>query len=148
MKGSGGTEGGVGKYFIGFCLSALAAWMFFDSVQVSTAGEGWLSGMMHHQWRGGNFATTSMGIIFVPFFLGVIALFYDASKKWAWALMYCGLAVLSVEILSRIRFLLHVKSSHLLLMLAMFAAGLGLMLQSYRAHSKMQTEQDEESGEH
>jgi len=137
MRGSGGTEGGVGKYTVGLCLSALAAWLFFDSVRVSTAGYGLVSGWMGSMWHGSNFMeTTSMGILFVPFFLGVVALFYDASKKWAWGLMYLGLAILVIEILSRIRFFLQTKTSHLLLMFALFAAGLGLMLQSYRDHRK------------
>lgn len=130
MRGSGGTEGGVSLFWIGFGLMALAVYLFFDSVKVST-GMGFLSGWGRH--RGGMWETTSMGIIFVPFIISAIILFYDAAKKWAWWLLYIGLGVIAVEILSRVRFLMTVKTTHLLGMFVLFAAGVGLMLKSYRA---------------
>ena len=46
--------------------------------------------------------------------------------------MWIGLTIIIIEILSRIQFLLKIKSSHLLIMVVTFAAGAGLMLQSYR----------------
>ncbi len=131
MRGSGGTEGGLGKFAIGFCLSALATYLFFDSVKVTSAGYGLISGLFGYG-RGGYWETTSMGIIFVPFFLGVVALFYDAKPWWAWALTYLGIGVIAIEILSRIQFLFQMKSTHLLGMIVLFAAGVGLMLRSYR----------------
>lgn len=137
MKGSGGTDGGVGKFALGFLLAVVAVYFFFDSVRVSTMGAGWITGAMH-RGHGGFLETTSMGIVFVPFFIGVLVLFYDATKRWAWWLMYIGLGVLAIEILSRIRFLLNMKTTHLLGMLVMFAAGVALMLRSYRDHRKEQ----------
>jgi hypothetical protein len=80
---------------------------------------------------GGMWETTSMGLIFVPFLIGVIALFYNAAQKWAWWLMNIGLAIIVIEVLSRIRFLMTTKLSHLLGMMVLFAAGIGLMLRSY-----------------
>lgn len=132
MRGSGGTEGGVGKFAIGFGLAALATYLFFDSVNVTTAGHGLITGLLGYG-RGSPWATTSMGIIFVPFFLGVVVLFYDARLWWGWALVYLGIAVVAVEILSRIQFLFQMKTTHLLGMIVLFAAGVGLMLRSYRA---------------
>lgn len=73
-----------------------------------------------------------MGIVFLPFSLGVVALFYNSKMKWGWYLTWTGLAMIAIEIPSRIRFLLQMKTSHLLIMLVTFAAGVGLMLQSYR----------------
>jgi len=131
MKGSGGTEGGFFLFGIGFLLSAIAAYMLFDSVNATT-GYGLFSGMMRGSQHSGFGHTTSMGIVFVPFMLGVVALFYDASKKWAWFLMYAGVTIVGIEILSHIRFEMKMKTSHLILMLGMFAAGVGLMLRSYR----------------
>lgn len=46
MKGSGGTEGGVGQFFIGLVLAGLAIYLFFDSVRVTT-GVGLVSGGVH-----------------------------------------------------------------------------------------------------
>jgi uncharacterized membrane protein len=124
MRGSGGTEGGVGKYAIGLFLAILAAILFFDSVRVSTASRGIFSFY--------GYETTSMGIVFIPFFLGVVALFYNSRWKWAWVLLYVGIGIIAIEILSRIRFLMHMKTTHLMLMIIMFGAGVGLMIRSYR----------------
>jgi hypothetical protein len=131
MRGSGGTEGGLGKFAIGFCLSALATYLFFDSVRVTSAGHGLVSGLLGYGY-GGYWETTSTGIIFVPLFLGVVVLFYDAKPWWGWALTYFGIGVIALEILSRIQFLFQMKSTHLVGMIVLFAAGVGLMLRSYR----------------
>jgi uncharacterized protein len=131
MRGSGGSEGGLGKFAIGFGLSALATYLFFDSVKVTTGGHGLISGLFGYG-HGGYWETTSMGIIFVPFFLGVVALFYDSRFWWGWVLTYLGIAVIAIEILSRIQFLFQMKTTHLLGMIVLFAAGVGLMLRSYR----------------
>ena len=72
MRGSGGTEA-FRQVRIGFCLSALAAYLFFDSVRVTTAGHGLISGLFGYG-QGGYWETTLTGIIFVPFFLGVVVL--------------------------------------------------------------------------
>lgn len=130
MKGSGGTAGGVPTFMIGLGLFILATYLFFDSVIATSSGglfTGWLGGH-----RGGLWETTSMGLLFVPFFLGVMFLFVDAKQKWAWWLVYGGLAILAIEILSRIRFVLQMKTTHLLGLMVLFAAGAGLMIRSYR----------------
>ena len=125
FRGSGGTDGGVGLFAAGLGLTLISLWLFLDSVQVTTAGMGWMSGML-----GGT--TTSSGIVFLPFFLGVCALFYNAKQDWAWWLTLGGLGMIVIEIVSRIHFLLTMKTSHFLLMVALFAAGTGLMMRSYR----------------
>jgi hypothetical protein len=136
MKGPGGTEGGVGKFAIGFALAALAVYLLLDSVHVQ-AGYGWVSGLFRGgQGQPGAWQTTSTAIVFVPFVVGILALFYDASQRWAWYLTLGGLAVVAVEILSRIRFVFDIKTTHLLGILALFAAGAGLMLRSYRDEAK------------
>ncbi|NLF72028.1 MAG: hypothetical protein GX575_23595 [Candidatus Anammoximicrobium sp.] len=132
MRGSGGTEGGAGKFVFGFGLAALALYLFFDSVRVATGDLGLFSGLARRHSGGGLWETTSMGLLFVPFFLGVLALFYDSRLKWAWGLMWFGVAVLVIEILSRIRFFLNMKTTHLLGMIVLFAAGAALMIRSYR----------------
>lgn len=133
MRGSGGTEGGAGQFFMGFGLAVLALYFLFDSVRASTEVYGMFSGMLR-RGQGGMWDTASMGFLFVPFFLGVTALFYNAKMKWAWGLMWIGVAVIVIEILSRIRFRMDVKTSFLLGIIIMFAAGCGLMLRSYRDH--------------
>ena len=77
--------------------------------------------------------TTSMGIIFAPLFIGIVALFFDVRKTWAWGVTIIGLAILVIEIVSRIRFEFNVKTSSGVLMLVMIAGGFGMMLRGYIA---------------
>ena len=133
MRGSGGTSGGTGQFTIGFLLAAVALYLFFDAVRVTTAGHGLVSGALsmgggaHGMWY-----STSTALIFAPFIIGVIALFYDAKPRWAWYLTYFGLAVVAIEIISRLHFFMAMKLPHFLGILVMLSAGVGLMLRSYR----------------
>ena len=131
MRGSGGTSGGVGEFTVGFVLAGLATWLFLDSVIVSTEGRGWVALGMNGMSGGQMGDTVSSGLLFLPFFLGVLSLFVDARRGWAWKLTYGGVAILVIEILSRVRFLFQTRASHLMLMLVLFAAGAGLMIRSY-----------------
>ena len=133
MKGSGGTEGGVFEYLVGLCLAGLAIYLFFDSVHMASGQYGVFSGMLGGGRQGGHWDTTSMGIIFVPFGIGVFSLFVNAEQKWAWWIAWIGLAVIAIEMLSRIRFLMEIKTSHFILMLVLFLFGCALMFRSYRA---------------
>ena len=141
MRGSGGTEGGVGQFCIGMLMAGIGAWLFFDSVRVATDGAGWVSGLIH-QGRGGHgpVETTSMGILFIPFFLGVFSLFVNTKQKWAWGLTWLGIGILTVEVLSRVRFYMNTKLTHFGLMLILFAAGCAFMFRSYRDQSQQQAE--------
>ena len=58
---------------------------------------------------------------------------------------YRGIGTLAIEILSRIQFLFQMKTTHLLGMIVLFAAGVGLMLRSYR-DDRPSEDQSEEKG--
>ena len=131
MRGSGGTDGGLAQFSLGLFLAGLGTYFFLNSVYATTIGAGVISRAIGG--RGGGLGeTTSMGILFVPLLIGLIALFWDSRMKWAWLLTLFGLGILVIEILSGIRFRLEIKVTSLLLMMAIFAAGMGLMLRSYR----------------
>ena len=132
MKGSGGTDGGVLMFFCGLALSLGGLYLLFDSVYVST-GAGIFSQLMGRNSGHGMGSTTSMGVLFLPFVIAVVGLFYDVNSKWAWILLFVGVGILGIEFLSHIRFVMRMKLTHLLMMLFAFAAGLGLMLRSYRS---------------
>ncbi len=131
MRGSGGTPGGIGEFAIGFVLAGLAVYLFLDSVVVNS-GIGLIAGRVDGMFGGIIGGRTSSGLVFVPFFIGVTALFYDSRPGWGWSLMYLGIAIIVIEILSRMQFLISMKVSHLLGIIVLLAAGTGLMLRSYR----------------
>jgi hypothetical protein len=141
-RGAGGTPGGTGLFFVGLLLAAVGLYLFLDSVQVTTNHMGWMSGGLNRMAMGGNAPTTSTGILFAPVFIGLVLLFYNSRLMSGWVLFYLGLAILVIEILSRIQFMMQTKTSHLLLMLGMIAAGIGLMLRSFRESNSNATPTD------
>ncbi|MCE9630764.1 MAG: hypothetical protein K8S94_08655 [Planctomycetia bacterium] len=132
VRGAGGTPGGTWLFFTGLVLAAAGLWFFLSNVHVMTNPFGMVSGIFSRGVFGGGQPAMSTGIVFAPIFLGLVLLFYDARLKWGWALFYVGLAVIVIEILSRIQFHLDIRTSNLLLMLGMIAAGIGMMLRSFR----------------
>lgn len=133
----GGSKGGETLFLwgLGIFLLGFGAYLFLDSVRVTAGHGGVISGLFRGGRGGGGgggmAGTVSNALIFTPFFLGVVILFFDASKKWAWWVVGIGIAFIVVEVLSRTRFFLDLKVSHMLILLLMMAGGAGLILRSY-----------------
>jgi len=117
-------------------MALAAVYIFFDSIRVSTGHAGVVSGLIGGGGQGRLIETTSMGIVFVPFFAGVFSLFVNSRQKWAWVLTYAGIAILAIEVLSRVRFVIDSKLTHFLVVIVLFAAGCAFMFRSYRETSK------------
>lgn len=126
----GGRPGGEIKFLIGALLTGIGLWLFFDSVRVTTGHYGLLSGAFGRGGRGLG-QTTSMGILLVPLFIGIVALFFNVRQTWAWVVTVLGFLIIAVEIVSRLRPHFDMKASHGILMLIIIAGGIGLMLKGY-----------------
>ncbi|MCB1088300.1 MAG: hypothetical protein KDM63_14725, partial [Verrucomicrobiae bacterium] len=105
----GGSQGGEIKFLVDILMSLVGLWFFFDSVHLTTGHPGLISDALN-RGRGGGGAnemgyrqTTSMGIVLVPLFIGVVALFFDVRRTWAWVVTWIGVAILLIEIVSRFR---------------------------------------------
>lgn len=132
----GGQPGGEIKFLIGAVLTVVGVWLFFDSVRFTTGLGGLISnsigrGRGRGGGGGGMMETTSMGIVLVPLFIGIIALFFNARQKWGWILTGLGLVILGVEVVSRFRPVIAIKGTHLFLLIILIAGGIGLMLRGY-----------------
>jgi hypothetical protein len=134
----GGHEGGEGYFLGGIALVIAGLYFFMDSVYVTTGQFGTISRMVGGGRNG--METTSMGIVFLPFLIGVGVLFYDSSKKWGWWLAGLGLTMLVVEMVSRIQFRMEIKSSTFLLMFCFIAAGAGLATRGLLLNKKRDRE--------
>ena len=135
----GGNEGGDGYFLGGIALVIAGLYFFMDSVYVTTGQYGSISGMIGRGRNG--METTSMGIVFLPFLIGVGVLFYDSSKKWGWWLAGLGLTMLVIEMVSRIQFRMEIKSSTFLLMFFFIAAGAGLATRGLLLNKKKEREE-------
>lgn len=110
----------------------MGLYLFFDSVRFTAGHHGLFSGAVGRREGGGGLGqTTSMGIVMAPLFIGIVALFFDARKTWAWVVLWLGLAVLLVEIVSRVRIYIDSKLTHVILIMIMMGDGVGLMLRAY-----------------
>lgn len=136
----GGTKGGESLFIwgLGLFLLGFGVYLFLDSVRVVADQAGILSGGLRRRGMG---STLSNGLIFTPFFLGLVILFYDSTKKWAWGITLGGIVFIVVEILSRTRFHMDIKVTHLLLLLLMMASGAGLILRSYTQTKTIKNEE-------
>ncbi len=127
----GGQPGGDVKFLIGALMTIAGVWFFFDSVKFTSGHMGLISGGISRGRGGGLMETTSMGIVLVPLFAGIVALFFDARKRWAWVLTLVGIVILGVEVVSRFRPVMALKGTHLFLLIILIAGGLGLMFRAY-----------------
>ncbi len=143
----GGRPGGEVKFLIGAVLTAIGVLLFFDSVKFTTGHMGWVSGAIARGRGGGLMETTSMGIVLIPLFIGVIALFFDVRKMWGWVLVGLGLIILGIEVVSRFRPVMAIKGTHLILLIVMIAGGLGLMFRAYLDDRRLQSGDDRRSSE-
>jgi hypothetical protein len=148
----GGRPGGEVKFLIGAVLTVAGVWLFFDSVRFTSGHMGLISGAISRGRGGGGggglMETTSMGIVLVPLFIGVIALFFDVRKMWGWVLVGLGLIILGVEVVSRFRPIMAIKGTHLIMLIVLMAGGLGLMFRGYVEDRRLKSSGDQhKSGE-
>lgn len=120
IVGAGGTPGGVGQFFLGLLLLGVGAYLVLNQVQVT--------GSWGHFW-----GFNSFGLSLVPLLIGVGILFYNGRSTAGWILTTLGLGIILAGILMNLD--IYFKPTSLyntLFMLAMLAAGIGLIARSLR----------------
>jgi uncharacterized protein len=122
MTGAGGTPGGVGQFFIGLMLAVAGGWLLTNQVTVTTGGYWNLWGM------------NGFGLSLIPFILGTGLIFFNGKSIIGWLLLAAGLVIVFVGILSNLNIYFRPTSLfNTLLMLALLAAGLGMMAAALRS---------------
>ena len=127
FEGAGGTPGGVGEFFIGVLIAAAGFYMLFSTVQVHSS-----------YWNffgfGGGYGR-SFGVSLIPLLFGIGILFVNGRSVIGWFLSVGGLLFILAGILLNLD--IHFVGTSLmnvLIMLAMIAAGLGLVVKGLRPH--------------
>ena len=122
MKGAGGTSGGIGQFFIGLMLAVAGGWLLTNQVTVTTGGYWNMWGM------------NGFGLSLIPFILGTGLIFFNGKSIIGWLLLAAGLVIVFVGILSNLNIYFRPTSLfNTLLMLALLAAGLGMMAAALRS---------------
>lgn len=123
MKGAGGTEGGIGQFFLGLAMAAGGGYLLTSQVTVSSGFWSW-------------FGPHTFGLSLLPLVVGAGLLFFDGRSRVGWALTVAGAAIIFLGILMNLRIYFEPTSLfNTLIMLVLLAGGLGLLARSLKPHS-------------
>ena len=129
--GAGGTEGGAGRFFLGFIMMCAGFYMLLNAITIRSGFHMGL-GIYHFSMMGGQFNVTS-GMIFIPLILGVGMIFYNARSMIGWLVSLGALASLIFGVISTLRMGFRPMSAFdLITILVLAFGGLGLFLSSLR----------------
>jgi hypothetical protein len=120
MRGAGGTEGGIGAFFVGLAMAVGGGYLLTNQVTVSTGFWGW-------------FGPHTFGLSLLPLVAGFGLLFFDGRNRLGWTLTGAGAVIIFLGILMNLRIYFEPTSLfNTLIMLVLLAGGLGLLARSVR----------------
>jgi len=131
VRGAGGSNGGLGQFFIGLIMMCGGFYMLLNSISVTSSFG--LGGRLYSISAFGGFGITG-GMIMIPFLFGVGFIFYNAKSIIGWILSLGSVTALIFGVLSSVRFSLRSMTSfELIVILVLAIGGLGLFLRSLKA---------------
>ena len=121
FKGPGGTPGGVGLFIFGLALAIAGGYLIMNQVQVTSG---------YWSWWG----TNTFGLTLLPLVIGLGLLFFDGRSIAGWVLAGGGAVIIFVGILANLQiYFQHTTLFNVIVMLTLFAAGLGLMARAVKS---------------
>jgi hypothetical protein len=121
FQGPGGTPGGVGMFIFGFALTIAGGYLIMNQVQVTSG---------YWSWWG----TNTFGLTLIPLVIGIGLLFFNGRSIAGWVLAGAGAVIIFVGILANLEIYFRQTTLFIvILMLTMFAAGLGLMARAFKS---------------
>jgi hypothetical protein len=127
MRGAGGTEGGIGRFFMGLVMMIAGGYLFLHNIQVSI-GFG-LGYQVFSFWGVG----ITSGYVLIPFMFGVGIIFFNSRNILGWTLAIASLVMLGVGVITQTRFHLRNMSAYeLITILVLMVGGVGLFVSSLR----------------
>jgi len=131
-KGAGGTEGGIGMFFLGLAMMCGGFYLLLNNIVVNT--QFGLAGYPVYGFNlfGAAWSITS-GMIMIPFLIGVGILFYKGKSLIGWILAGGSLIALIFGVIASIHFNFRSMSAFdLIVILVLAFGGLGLFLRSLK----------------
>jgi hypothetical protein len=127
MRGAGGTEGGIGRFFMGLIMMIAGGYLFLHNINVSIG-----FGFGYHVFDFWGIGITS-GYVLIPFLFGVGIIFYNSNSILGWILAVGSLVMLAVGVVTQTRFhLRNMTAFELITILVLLVGGVGLFLSSLR----------------
>lgn len=123
MRGAGGTEGGIGQFFLGVAMAVGGGYLLTNQVEVTSGF--WSS-----------FGPHTFGLSLLPLVLGVGVLFFDGRSIVGWLLTVSGATIIFLGILMNMHIYFRETTLYnTLVMLVLLAGGLGLVARSLRPYA-------------
>jgi hypothetical protein len=120
FKEPGGTPGGLVMFLFGLALAVIGGYLIMNQTQVTSGYWNW-------------FGNHTFGLTLVPLVIGIGLLFFNGKSIFGWLLAGCGLLIIFAGIIANLD--IYFRSTSLfnvILMLTLFAAGLGLMARAFK----------------
>jgi len=122
IHGAGGSPGGLGQFFLGLILLVVGMYLFLSRVIVFS-----------NLWS--IYGFNAFGVALIPFMIGLVLLFFNAKSFAGWVLSVGSFLIIFIGIITNLTFFFMPTNLLVtLLMLGMIAAGIGLILRSFKAH--------------
>lgn len=127
MRGAGGTDGGIGRFFMGLVMMIAGGYLFLHNIQVSIG-----FGLGYQVFSFWGIGITS-GYVLIPFLFGVGIIFFNSRNILGWMLAIASLVMLGVGVITQARFhLRNMTAFELITILVLMVGGVGLFLSSLR----------------
>lgn len=131
-------------FLLGGSLFSAGIFLFTNQVMVGSGFRGFGWGRRYGGGWGASFgglfsfdAGQGLGLLMIPFGVGVALLLADAYRKLGWFLIWASSAAVGVSVLQSLNFTFRVTSLlSLMAMVVMIAAGGGLMFKSLRDYQE------------
>lgn len=127
MRGAGGTEGGIGRFFLGLIMMIGGGYLFLNNIHITTGfGAGYA--LLHVFGVG-----ITGGMVLIPFIFGVGMIFFNGRNPLGWILAAASLIMLGFGVISQMHFQFRNMSAFdLIIILVLLVGGIGLFLSSLR----------------
>lgn len=128
LKGAGGTQGGIGRFFIGLIMMVGGGYLFLDAIRITQHFS-----MGYAIYSFGALKLTT-GMTLIPLIFGVGIIFYNSKNIFGWFLCTASLVMLLFGIISSIQFRIRTMTAfELIMILVLMIGGVGLFLSSLKS---------------
>ena len=122
LKRPGGTSGGLIEFVIGLAMSIAGGYMLVSRVVVTSG---------FWSWNGYN----TFGLSLVPLIFGIAFVFFNGRSIIGWILIFASAIIIASGILMNLQIYFQPTSLfNTIVMLVLFAGGLGLIARAVMAH--------------
>lgn len=132
LKGAGGTNGGIGTFFLGLFMMSGGFYLLFKAISVSS-GFGFGLPLFGFSAFGGSYGISG-GMVLIPLMFGIGMVFFNAKNIFGWILFIGSITALIFGVIASLHFSFATMSAFdLLVILVLAIGGLGLFLRSLRS---------------